>query len=91
MMIHLNTHEADITSSIDKNEHKKIDKHLRQRSITTCGDANAMVGTKHIDPALCMYIGAHLMCIDNKHLKDKVPRGNGTMCRVIGVKLKKNQ
>ncbi len=49
-----------------------------------------MVGTKHIDQALCIYIGAHLIHIDNKHLKDKVPRGNGTMCRVIGVKLKTN-
>jgi hypothetical protein len=37
-----------------------------------------------------MYVGAYLMCIDNKHLKDKVPRGNGTLCRVIGVKLKHN-
>jgi hypothetical protein len=49
-----------------------------------------MVGTNHIDPALCLYAGAHLICIDNKHLKDKVPRGNGTMCRMIGVKLKEN-
>jgi hypothetical protein len=47
-----------------------------------------MVGTKHIDPALCIYIGAHLICIDNKHLEDKVPQGNGTMRRVIGVKFK---
>ncbi len=47
------------------------------------------VGTKQIDPALCMYIGAHLICIDNKYLKDKVPQGTGIMCRVIGVKLPK--
>ncbi len=50
-----------------------------------------MVGTKHIDPALFIYIGTHLICIDNKHLKVKVPRENGTMCRVIHVKLKKIQ
>jgi hypothetical protein len=44
---------------------------------------------KHIDLALCIYVGAHLKCIDNKkHLKDKVPRGNGTIFRVIGIKLK---
>ena len=49
-----------------------------------------MVGTKHIDPALCIYIGAHLICIDNKHLNSKTPRGNGTLCRVLGVKLRKN-
>jgi hypothetical protein len=28
------------------------------------------------------------MCIDNKHLKEKVPRGNGTLCQVLDVKLK---
>jgi hypothetical protein len=60
---------------------QKIDKHLRQQLITTCGDANVMVGTKHIDSALCTYIGAHLICIDNKHLKEKVPQENNTMCR----------
>ena len=43
-----------------------------------------------LDPALCIYIGVYLMCIDNKHLTDKVPRGNGTMCRVIGIKLKQH-
>ncbi len=47
-----------------------------------------MVGTKHIAPALCIYIGVYHISIDNKHLTDKVPRGNGTMCRVIGIKLK---
>jgi hypothetical protein len=49
-----------------------------------------MMGRKHIDPALCIYIGAYLICIDNKHLSDKVPRGNGTLCRVLGVKLNEN-
>ena len=49
-----------------------------------------MMGSKHIDPALCIYIGAYLICIDNKHLTDKVPQGNGTLCRVLGVKLKDN-
>ena len=50
-----------------------------------------MVGTKHIDPALCIYTGVHLMCIDNKHLKDKIPRGNGTICKVLSIKLKDDQ
>jgi hypothetical protein len=49
-----------------------------------------MMGSKHIDPALCIYIGAYLICIDNKHLTAKVPLGNGTLCRVLGVKLKDN-
>ena len=48
-----------------------------------------MQGTKHVDPALCLYVGAHLLCVmDNKHLSDKVPRGNGTLCRVVSMKLK---
>jgi hypothetical protein len=80
--------EGDISSSGAKTAHRKIKEHLRHRIITTCGDADIMAGTKHIDPALCIYVGAHLICIDNKHLKVKVPRGNGTICRVIGIKLK---
>jgi hypothetical protein len=49
-----------------------------------------MMGTKDIDPSLCLYLGAYLMCIDNNHLKDKVPRGNGKLCQVLDVKLKHN-
>ncbi len=80
--------KANITSSQAKNSNQKIDKHLCHQIITTCEDANAMMGTQHIDPSLCLYLGASLMCIVNKHLKDKVPRGNGTLCRVLDVKLK---
>jgi hypothetical protein len=80
--------EANISSSVAKRAHRKIKEKLRHRIITTCRDADVMVGTKHIDPALCIYVGAHLICIENKHLKDKVARGNGTICRVIGIKLK---
>ncbi len=63
---------------MSKNSNQKVDKHLRHCIITSCGDANAMTGTKHIDPALCIFLGAYLMCIDNKHLTDKVTKGNGT-------------
>ncbi len=35
-------------------------------------------------------LGAYLMCIDNKHLTDKVPRGNGTLCWVLDFNLKHN-
>jgi hypothetical protein len=75
--------KANITSSKAKNSNQKIDKHLRHWIITTCGDANTMMGTNHIDPLLCFYLGAYLMCIDNKHLKDKVPRGNGTYAECL--------
>jgi hypothetical protein len=80
--------EADISSSVAKNACQKVKEHLRNKIITTCGNADIMAGTKHIDPALCIYVGANFICIDNKHLKDKAPRGNGTICRVIGIKLK---
>ena len=82
--------EGNITSSISHTTRQRIDRHLRHRIITSCGDANVMMGSKHIDPALCIYIGAYLICIDNKHLTAKVPRGNGTLCRVLGMKLKDN-
>jgi hypothetical protein len=82
--------KANITSCQAKNSYQKIDKYLCHQIITTCGDANAMVGTKQIDSSLCLYLGVYLMCIDNKHLKDKVRRGNGTLCQVLDVKLKHN-
>ena len=44
---------------MSKNSNQKVDKHLRHRIITSCGDANAMMGTKHINPALCIYLGAY--------------------------------
>jgi hypothetical protein len=64
--------KANITSSLSKNSNQTVDNHLCHRIITSCGDANAMMGTKHINPVLCLYFGAYLMCIDNKHLTDKV-------------------
>jgi hypothetical protein len=75
--------KANITSSQAKNCNQNIDKNLCHCIITTCGDANAVMGTKHIDPSLCLYLDAYLMCIDNKHLKDKVPRGNGTYAKCL--------
>ena len=81
--------EADIKSSSSKRSRQKIDNVLRHRIITSCGDAQVKVGTKKIDPALCLYVGAYVICvIDNSHLKDRVPRGNGTLCRVASLKLK---
>ena len=48
--------EGNITSSIRSTKRQRIDRHLRNRIITSCGDANVMMGSKHIDPALCIYI-----------------------------------
>jgi hypothetical protein len=50
--------EGHINSSISNTTQQRIGRHLRHGIITTCGDANAMMGSKHIDPALCIYIGA---------------------------------
>ena len=66
--------EGNITSSIRSTNRQRINRHLRNRIITSCRDAHVMMGSKHIDLALCLYIGAYLICIDNKHLTDKVPR-----------------
>jgi hypothetical protein len=73
--------EGHITSSISNTTQQRIDRHLRHCIITTCEDTNVIMGSKHIDPALCIYIGAYLICIGNKHLRDKVPWGNGTLCK----------
>jgi hypothetical protein len=48
--------EGNITSSIRSTKRQQIDRQLRNRIITSCGDANVMMGSKHIDPALCIYI-----------------------------------
>jgi hypothetical protein len=82
--------EGHITSYISNTTRQRINRHLRHPIITTCGGANVMIGSKYIDPALCIYIGAYLICIDNKQLRYKVPQGNGTLCRVLGVQLKEN-
>jgi hypothetical protein len=82
--------KGHITSSISNTTRQRIDRHLRHPIITSCRDANVMMGSKHIVPALCIYNDAYLICIDNKHLRDKVPWGNGTLCQVLGVQLKKN-
>jgi hypothetical protein len=80
--------EVHITSSISNTTRQRINRYLKNHIITTCGDANVMMGTNHIDPALCIYIGAYLICIGNKHLRDKVSWGNGTLSQVLGVQLK---
>jgi len=87
--------EANIKSSKSRKNGPKqhhIGGALRHRILTTCGDAKVLTSSKrHVDPALCLYVGAHVLCIiDNENLASKVPRGNGTLCRVIGIKLKDN-
>ena len=46
---------------------------------------------EEIDPALCLYVGAYLYCvIDNECLNQRVPRGNGTLCRLVSIKMKEH-
>ena len=69
----------------------KVNSVLRNRIITTCGDDNVKYVTQKLDPALCLYVGAHLMCVlRNEFLQEKVPRGNGTLCRLVSMKLKES-
>ena len=55
----------------------------------TCGDASCTDdGHKHVDPALLVYNGCLVIYKgDNSHLENAVPRGNGTRCEIIEVKL----
>ena len=69
---------------------KKITRSMRHRIIQSCGDSGLRRGRSTcIDPALCLYTGCRVMCIlDNVGLTESVPRGNGTVCTVVGMKLK---
>jgi hypothetical protein len=44
--------EGHITSSMSNTTRQRINRHLKHQIITSCRDANAMMGSKHIDPAL---------------------------------------
>ena len=68
-----------------------IDTVLRHNIITKCGDDSVKHGTQKMDPALCLYGGAFLVCVlRNKYFTTAVPRGNGTLCRQISMKLRNN-
>ena len=78
--------EANMQST--RRSKRKIDNVLQHRIITTCGDSDVKQGRKHVDPAICLYSGAYLICtIGNEYLREKIPRGNGTICRLVSIKL----
>jgi hypothetical protein len=80
--------EANIRAS-DKEKSVSLDNFWRHRILTSCGDDRVTRGNSHVDPALCMYYGAKFICVmDNTGLCERVPRGNGTMCRFRSIKLK---
>ena len=81
---------ADSRPTMNKKSKVKIDNVLRHRITTLCGDAHVKQGSStKVDPALCLYVGAYLQCvIDNKSLNECVPRGNGTLCQLVSIKIK---
>jgi hypothetical protein len=44
---------------------------------------------QHVDPALKLYVGDHCMIYDNEDIPKR--RINGTLYRVVGIKLKPDQ
>ena len=83
--------KLEIFSTADSKRNMNIDNVLRHRIITTCGDDNVKYGTQKVDPVLCLYVGAYLMCvIGNEFLQEKVPRGSRTLCRLVSMKLREN-
>ena len=81
--------EAEICSANNELKGMTIDTVLRHNIITTYGDDSVKYSTQKIDPALCLYAGAFLMCLlPNKFLTASVPRGNGKLCRLISTKMK---
>ena len=71
---------------------RRINNTLRHRILTTCGDADIEYsGNKKADPSLCLYSGVNLIYTgDNSKMNEKPPRGNGTVCKFISVKIKEN-
>jgi len=72
---------------------EKISQSMHDIIIANLGDDDIRATGFHckdakIDPLLCFYPGSHHMCITNEDL-DK-GRGNGTICRCLRVKLKRN-
>ena len=61
---------------------------ISHRIYTRCGDADVLCDKKHIDPAIKFYTGAHCMVNDNDNIDEG--RANGTMCRAVSVKMKRN-
>eukprot|EP00956_Cyclotella_meneghiniana_P030548 scaffold77192_cov37-Cyclotella_meneghiniana.AAC.2 len=88
--IYARSRKSDNNTNSGLNE-SDICRTLKNRMITTCGDEMVTCGTKLIDPALCLYAGCHLMCnFGNEGLNKSIPRGNGTTCRLVSIKLKRD-
>ena len=74
-----------IVSGTDK---KEVPKEIQNYIINTCGDDNIQTNEhKKIDPCLKLFKGCPFMVNNNKQLEDD-GCGNGSLCRLLAVKLK---
>ena len=81
--------EAEIFSSDNDQQNVNVVNIIHHQIITTCGDDNVKYSTNKIDSVLCLYIGTSLMYVyGNESLREKIPRGSGTLCRLVSMKLK---
>ena len=84
-------HTLMIEASI-RTKSKKVSQAVHDVITTMLGDNDIKVSeynrsSAKIDPLLQVFPGSQEMCISNDDLKKG--RGNGTLCRVLGVKLKR--
>ena len=77
------------TNSTESPSYIPVNNLIRHRIYTRCGDSDVSFGTKHIDPAIKWYTGAHCMVNDNDNIAEG--RANGTMCRGVSTKKKINE
>ena len=56
--------------------------------IDNYGDTDVKQGNRHVDPAFKFYFGIPLMITTKKDIK--IGRENGTLCRGLSIKSKKN-
>jgi len=80
-------------NSSSKSRGRQVSQAVHDTIVTHLGDSDILStdfntqGAK-IDPVLRVYPGCHQMCITNDDLSEG--RGNGTLCKVVKVKLRKN-
>ena len=69
----------------------KVTNTLSHLILTACGDDNITYGLhKHVAPVLCLYTGINVICVlSNEKMEEKLPGGNGTVCTLVSVKVKR--
>jgi len=83
--------EGDFHTTTKKNSSRlNVTNTLLHHILTTCGDDNIKYGShKHADSALCLYTSINLICVmSNENMEQKPTCGNGTVCKLISVKIR---